>query len=175
MRHEGERCEALPSTRDEACAEGLLCGGRQGWCGRPCRRGEADACPEGFSCADVTPEPICLPSCETRGCAEGQQCIRFDEGVSTCARVYGRQCQQEATCPEDSQCKVLDSQSRPGSVWMDCMRKCGEGRPACPSGSVCYMWRCQPSCDPHVPGTCGEGFRCEQLKPEKPWVCRPDW
>ncbi len=173
-RHEGERCVPLPSTREEACAEGLLCGGGQGWCGRPCRRGEPGACADGFFCADVTPEPICLPSCRAQGCAEGQQCIRFDEGASACANVYGSQCQQ-ATCLPDSECRVLDSLSRPGSVWMDCVRKCGEGRPACPSGSVCYMWRCQPSCDPHVPGACGDGFRCEQLKPDKPWVCRPDW
>lgn len=175
VRHEGERCVSLPSNREEACAEGLLCGGNQGWCGRACRRGEPGTCPDGFHCADVMPEPLCLPSCETRGCVEGQQCIRFDEGVSACATVYGRQCQLEGACPADSECKVLDSLSRPGSVWMDCVQKCGEDRPTCPSGSVCYMWRCQSSCDPRVPGACGEGFRCEQLKPDKPWVCRPEW
>lgn len=174
VRHEGERCEPLPSTREAACSEGLLCGGLQGWCARPCRKGETGTCPDGFFCADVTPEPLCLPSCETRGCPEGQQCIRFNEGASVCATLHGPQCQQSA-CPPDSECRVLDSLTHPGSVWMECVRKCGERHPACPSGSVCYMGRCQASCDPQVPAPCGEGFRCAQLKPEKPWVCRPDW
>ncbi len=175
VRREGERCKALPGSQEEACAAGLLCGGHEGWCGRPCRRGEEGSCPEGFFCADTTPEPLCLPTCETRGCAEGQQCVRFEGGVSVCGVVVGNFCQQSG-CPAGSECDVLDSLTNPGHIWMDCVRECGdEGQPACPDGNVCYMFRCQPSCDPNKQGACGEGLVCEQYKPGRPWVCSPDW
>jgi hypothetical protein len=173
-RKEGERCDDLPSTLATACGPEFLCGGRRGWCGRPCKLDMAGSCPSGFFCADVTPEPLCLPTCEVLGCPEGQQCIRTEEGVSTCAQLHGRNCQQ-SSCPENSECRVLDDMAAPGRVWMDCVQPCGENRPACPDDQVCYMGRCQRSCDPHLPGACGEGFHCKQLKPEKPWVCRPHW
>jgi hypothetical protein len=172
LRQEGERCDPLPSDKDEACAPGLLCGGREGWCGRPCQRDSA-GCPEGFFCADVAPQPLCLPTCVSRGCPEGQRCVGFEEGASACAEVLGPDCQQ-SPCAGGSECRVL-SATHPGKVWMECVQPCGEGRPECPAGNICYLWRCQPSCDPQKPGTCGEGFRCERAKPESPPVCWPDW
>jgi hypothetical protein len=173
-RGEGARCDPLPSDKEEACGPGLLCGGQDGWCARPCQNNEEKNCPEGFFCADVDPQPVCLPTCETRGCPEGQQCLRHQDGVSTCAMVYGTNCQQ-SVCPQGLECRMLDSFSQPDKVWMECVQGCGEGAPACPEGLVCYMFRCRAPCDPQVPGACGKGFRCKRVMPERPALCWPDW
>jgi hypothetical protein len=173
-RKEGERCSQLPRKQDHACGPGLLCGGTKGWCGRPCQPKDTASCPRGSFCADVAPEPLCLPTCETEGCPAGQQCIRYEEGVSACAVVYGRNCQQSACSPEQK-CQSLDGISVPGKVWMDCVQACGEGQPECPAGSVCSMGICSRTCEPESTGGCGADFRCKQLNLEKPSVCAPDW
>ncbi len=173
VRQEGQRCIDLPRDREAACGPGLLCGGHEGWCARPCRKGEAPSCPEGFFCADVKPQPVCLPTCEARGCPEGQQCIRFEEGASACARVYGPNCQQ-SPCPGGRACEVLSESRHPGTVWMDCVERCGEGFPPCTAGLICDGWQCQPPCDPAGLDTCAEGYRCLQRRPDRPWVCQPD-
>ncbi len=176
FRKEGEECMAPPPDRTYACEPGLLCaGGRTEWCGRPCRRDEAAACPEGFFCADVKPEPICVPTCEARGCPEGQHCIRHDNGSSQCAVVYGPSCQDTA-CPEGRECRVDTSMPHPGKAWTECIQRCGKpDQLPCPDGFTCDSWHCLPSCDPQGPNTCAEGYRCQQgKKPARPWVCKPD-
>lgn len=176
-REEGMRCEKYPSRADEACGPGLLCGGRQGWCGRPCQKDVAKDCPEGFFCADVVPQPLCLPSCETRDCPAGQQCIRFEQGASACMQVYGTNC-QSSTCPEDEVCKVLDAVTAPGKVWMECVEECDRARSAtCPDGRQCYAggYCLPPPCDPREPTACGAGFRCVQRHPAIPGRCWPEW
>src|SRR6185503_4599109 len=37
VRQEGESCTKVPGDKEHACAPGLLCGGQDGWCSRPCR------------------------------------------------------------------------------------------------------------------------------------------
>jgi hypothetical protein len=174
---EGERCVKFPDRASEACGPGLLCGGQQGWCGRPCQKDVTKNCPEGFFCADVVPQPLCLPSCETRGCPAGQQCIRFKEGASACAEVYGTNC-QSAPCPENEVCKVLDATTAPGKAWMECVQECDRGGPAtCPEGRRCFVagYCLPPPCDPREPNACGAGFRCEQQHPAIPGRCWPEW
>ncbi len=173
VRKEGEECSRPPSSQHYACGPGLVCAAREGWCGRPCQREEAASCPDGFFCADVRPEPVCLPTCEARGCAEGQQCVRHEEGVSRCVTVLGPNCQQ-SPCPDGRACQVFDAAPQPDKVWMSCVERCGEGHPPCPEGHACDGWQCLPSCDPQVPGTCSEGYRCGRRKPEHPWTCQPD-
>ncbi len=175
FRKEGEECMSLPSDREHACEPGLLCADhRTNWCGRPCRMDDAAGCPDGFFCANVKPEPICVPTCETRGCPEGQQCIRHDQGASQCAVDYGPDC-QNSPCPEGRECRVSTAPSRPGKAWTECVVECGPGQPPCSDGFTCDRWHCLPSCDPQNPSTCPEGYRCQQgHKPARPWVCRRD-
>jgi hypothetical protein len=173
VRQEGEGCSEVPGDKEHACAAGLLCGGQRGWCSRPCRPNVATSCPEGFFCADTGPEPACLPTCEARGCPSGQHCIRFEEGVSICARIHGPNCQQ-SPCPEGRQCKVLREAPHPGKVWMECEEPCGERLPPCGDGKVCADWRCLPACDPQGPDSCGEGYRCWQRSSRRPFACHPD-
>jgi hypothetical protein len=172
VRQAGEECFQPPSDKKYACGPGLVCAGQEGWCGRPCQE-EAGSCPEGFFCADVAPQPVCLPSCEARGCPAGQQCVLYKEGVSRCAVVYGPNC-QHTPCPEGRKCDVFDVADQPDKVWMECVEPCGEGKPPCPEGRACDITRCQPACDPQTPGMCAEGYRCERSKPKTPWVCQPD-
>ncbi len=171
VRREGERCLYLPGDKDEACGPGLLCS--EGWCGRPCQGGEAVRCPEGFFCAQEAPQPVCLPTCEAQGCPAGQECVRYEQGTSACAVVYGPSCQQ-SPCADGRECNVESAARRPGKVWMECVQECGAEGPNCPEGFACNRWHCQPACDPQVPKACGEGYRCEQTRPDRPWVCQPD-
>lgn len=176
-RVDGEQCDKYPYRADEACAPGLLCGGREGWCGRPCQKEVANACPEDFFCADVVPQPLCLPSCAARGCPAGEHCIRFEEGASACMEVYGMNC-QGSTCPENQVCEVLDAFTAPGKVWMECVYKCDRAGPkTCPEGRECSVagYCLRPPCDPHEPTACGAGFRCEQEHPALPARCWPEW
>lgn len=173
VRQEGESCTHVPGDKEHACAPGLLCGGQEGWCSRPCRQDVAASCPAGFACADTVPQPVCLPTCETRGCPSGQHCVRFAEGVSTCARIHGPNCQQSA-CPENRKCSVMREPPHPGKVWMECEEPCGERFPPCGAGKVCADWRCLPACDPESPDVCGEGYRCRQRSYRRPFACHPD-
>jgi hypothetical protein len=173
-RQEGEHCFALPGDKDEACATGLQCGGREGWCARPCEPSAAAACPEGFFCSNTAPAPLCLPTCEARGCPAGQQCTRFAEGVSVCAEAYGPQCQQ-SPCPRGGECTVGQDVQRPGKVWMECTERCGDGRPPCGAGLICDAWLCRAPCNPQDPHPCMEGYRCKQSAQDRPYACQPDW
>jgi hypothetical protein len=174
VRQEGETCAHVPGDQKSACAPGLLCGGRDGWCARPCHLGAPGGCPEGFFCAATTPEPVCLPTCEKRGCPAGEQCIRFEEGSSMCARAYGPNCQQEP-CPEGQRCHVLSNAPQPGKAWHWCVERCGGDAPPCAAGKVCDGWKCIPACAPKGPAICGEGFVCRQPWPDLPFACHPDW
>lgn len=177
VRHEGEECSPLPGRREEACAPGLRC--LEGWCARPCDTESPGSCPEGFFCADDVTGPVCLPSCEGRGCPEGQQCVRFptrkvSQPVTACRAVYGPNC-RESPCAEGQRCIVNHAPDRPGEVWMACMQRCGkDDEPSCPDGLVCVRPYCRQPCEPGVPGACGPAMKCEQIRPDEPWVCRPE-
>jgi hypothetical protein len=174
-RQEGEGCVKIPRDKANACAPGLLCGGRaHGWCARPCHLGDSKSCPESFFCADTLPQPLCLPSCETRGCPPGQQCVSFEEGASMCAQVYGPNCQQ-TPCPDGRKCDVDREPPHPDKVWMECVEECGEGLPFCGAGKVCDGWHCLPSCDPHGPETCSEGYHCSRRGEGRPFSCQPTY
>jgi hypothetical protein len=173
-RQEGEACVDIPRDKENACVAGLLCGGQDGWCARPCRLGDTSGCPEGFFCADTLPQPVCLPTCEVQGCPPGQQCIPFKEGSSKCAQVYGPNCLQ-TPCPTDSKCVVRIEPPLPGKVWMACIARCGEGHPPCQAGSVCDGWDCVQPCDPQGPEVCGEGYYCHRLEERMPYACLPDF
>jgi hypothetical protein len=173
-RQEGEGCVEIPRDKENACVAGLLCGGQDGWCARPCRPGDTNGCPEGFFCADTIPQPVCLPTCETQGCPPGQQCIPFKEGSSTCAQVYGPNCLQ-TPCPVGSRCVVRTEPPHPGKVWMACVARCGEGHPPCQAGWVCDGWDCVQPCDPQGPEVCGEGYSCHRLEERMPFACLPDF
>jgi Cys-rich repeat protein len=174
MRQEGENCHRVPEDQKGACAAGLVCAGRYAWCALPCHLDTPEECPEGFFCADTTPEPACLPTCEKRGCPAGQQCIQFLEGASQCMQVYGTNC-QESPCPEGRQCQVMPDPPHPGKAWLWCVEKCGKDRPPCPTGKVCSEYECVPACDPQDPAACAEGFRCRKPWPDSPFGCQPDW
>jgi len=175
-RHEGEYCDPAPRDKGHACAAGLVCSGHDyHWCGRPCRPGaQATGCPEGFFCAETAPEPICLPTCTERECPEGQHCVRFEEGASVCARVYGPNC-RESPCADGQVCRALTAPTHPGKIWMECIERCGKDASPCGPGKVCDGWQCLPSCSPQSPGVCEEGFRCRQPWPDSPFACHPDW
>jgi len=169
-RREGEGCRSPPKDQQEACAPGLICG--SGWCGRPCRLDEPTSCPEGFSCAEANPGLACQPTCDGRGCPDGQQCIRWGK-ASTCAVVHGTHCQQ-SPCAPGQQCTVRAVPRRPGEVWSECAASCDEARALCPAGRICLLGRCREPCEPANPGACGTGFRCGRHGNSQPWTCQPD-
>ena len=171
LRKEGEECLYIGGERDESCEPGLLCS--EGWCGRPCGKDDSARCPDGFFCAHDSRQPICVPTCEARGCPEGQQCVQHEKGTSACAVVYGPSCQQ-TPCADGRECYMSSEPRRPGKAWMECVQECGAEGPACPQGFACNKWHCQPSCDPQLPNACGEGYRCEQARRSSSWVCQPD-
>ena len=173
-RTEGERCYELPPHREDACRDGLLCAG-DGWCGRPCTPEEPASCPEGFFCADVEPEPACLPTCEARGCPPGQECMRSEkDGASTCAVVHGHNC-QKSPCPDGFWCEDYLIPQRPGEAWVRCAQRCGKPEdPPCPSGEVCHAF-CERLCSPDQPKACGKGFHCIQMPEEGPWTGPARW
>lgn len=174
VRQEGESCFPVPSDPKSACVAGLLCAGKDYWCARPCHPGTPAECPEGFFCADTTPEPACLPTCEKQGCPAGEQCIRFREGSSLCAQVYGSNCQQ-SPCAAGEFCTPRTNPQAPGKVWLRCVPECGKERPSCPAGRVCDAYECLPACEPQNPATCDEGYRCKQPWPDLAFACYPDW
>jgi hypothetical protein len=176
IRQEGQGCDPAPEDKQHACAAGLMCGGdNESWCGRPCRLGsQGSDCSEGFFCTDTVPAPMCLPTCEARGCPEGQSCVRFDEGASVCAQVYGSNCQQ-SPCPEGRRCIAFGEAAHPGKVWTVCIERCSKDSPLCSTGKVCDVYHCIPACDPQAPSSCGDGYRCGQASPAAPFGCLPDW
>ena len=175
VRQEGEGCTNVPGDKEHACAPGLVCGGLRGWCARTCRPGAAADCPEGFFCAAATPEPVCLPTCEARGCPAGQSCVQFEEGISVCGHVYGPNCQQ-SPCPEGRECEAHRASPHPDKVWMECVVRCDdESAPSCEAGLVCDGWHCIPGCDPQGPNVCAEGYYCDRRGEGRPFACQPDY
>jgi hypothetical protein len=156
LRAEGEACVHTTDREEKTCAPGLLC--NEGWCGRPCQLDEPASCPEGFFCREGLNGPSCLPTCESRACSKGQQCIWVKGGASVCGVLRGKGCLKRA-CPEGQQCVVgVPLQTEAGlEMWMSCAQPCGEDQPPCARGSVCILGVCRSSC-----------------APERPEVCRPD-
>ena len=167
---EGETCISVPTEQKEACEPGLLCA--KGWCGRPCQLDDARNCPEGFFCGDTIPGPACLPTCEGRTCPEGTRCISDNRtGASSCAVVYGEDCQQHPCSPGQKCMPVFGDANH---VWMECFPQCNKGLPPCPEGSICNGRVCRKACDPKGPNVCEPGFTCQSRVPQQPWMCQPD-
>ena len=168
-RREGEECEPLSKTYSSACAAGLLC---DDWCGSPCEPDDPESCPEGFFCP-VKGGPAghsCLPTCESRGCPAGQECIHFHHGVSVCSVVQGTNCQQ-SSCSEGRICKTHTLPRRPGVVWMRCEFPCSNEGPSCPQGFFCRLGRCLRTCEAGVEGVCGPDEKCARLKDGEHQAC----
>jgi len=155
----GESCAPFLTYTNFRCAQGLLC--NRGWCGQPCRLGEASDCPEGFFCQQGLEGPSCVPTCQARGCPEGLQCTREGGGISVCAQLRGSEC-PEGSCPEGSRCAFtnLSAVDAGLALRLECIASCGNGLPACPSGRVCVASRCLRTCAPQGPDTCYPEERC---------------
>jgi hypothetical protein len=172
IRAEGEPCLSIPPDQETACQAGLLCG--NGWCGRPCQLDNPSSCPEGFFCSATLSVPSCRPTCEGRGCPEGQRCIRDSrEGASTCAVVYGQDC-QHSPCAQGQKCEAIFSTKTRVSAWMRCKPECGKETLSCPRGLVCDRTSCLKPCEPDGPDVCEPGFRCLRHNDRQQWLCRPD-
>jgi hypothetical protein len=178
VRQEGEPCFVMGESKETSCAPGLICGGRGGsddqWCGRPCQKADAATCPAGFFCAETVPEPVCFPTCEARGCPEGQLCLRHAEGASACAKVYGPHCQQ-TPCPRGGECLVWRIPERPTEAWLECVERCGERYPPCGEGLICDGFQCRTPCMAGEPAQCIKGYECRQWRPGRPYACQPTW
>jgi hypothetical protein len=160
-RKEGERCirDPLLASREWACGEGLVCAG-SGWCGRRCAPGEEGTCSEGFFCARGDPEgPVCLPTCEGRECAEDQECVRLEGGVSACLVVLGQSCHSDVPCPDGKVCETEPFLTLVGRAQGQCVQPCGhEGDASCPGDSACVQGRCRQRCSLSGPSPCVNEF-----------------
>ena len=174
-RQEGEHCLKLPLNRVSACTADLQCVGSTGfgYCAHPCTPGVPGTCAEGFFCADLKPEPACLPTCEARGCPQGQTCIPSVEGASICAAVYGTNC-VETPCPDGQKCELLPDSRFPGKAWLECVVRCSPTKLTCAEGLVCDRYHCVQACDPNGPNPCAEGYHCDRVGKDWPWSCQPD-
>ncbi|RKH60733.1 hypothetical protein D7W81_25025 [Corallococcus aberystwythensis] len=173
-RQEGERCLETPFDAISACTAEFECMGRDGYCARACTPGQPGTCSEGFFCADVKPKASCLPTCEKRGCPQGERCIPFAEGTSICASIYGPNC-LDTPCPDGRKCEVISHSEFPGKVWAECIQRCSDTNPTCGEGQVCDGYRCLQACDPNGPNPCAEGFHCDRRTQKLPWSCQPDY
>lgn len=154
---EGEPCVSTFTFEQEAvCRPGLLC---NAYCGRPCQPDTPGSCPEGSICLKGSEGPSCMPTCEGRACSEGQECVRFKDGFSVCARIWGDNCQRQA-CPEGTSCSVGYLPGRPGEVQLECTQRCGAKHPPCPEGTFCEHHECRRPCDREDPGACGPKETC---------------
>jgi hypothetical protein len=172
-RREGEACVPFSKKYARACGQGLLCNGQ---CGRPCQPDLPESCPDGFFCPRKGGPggPSCLPTCEARGCAAGQECLRFREGSSVCAEVRGTNCQR-SPCPEGQTCQTRSRPERPGKVWMRCVSGCSKEGAPCPEGFFCLSARCVRACDPDASGTCGPGEKCKRSRDGTRGACLFDF
>ncbi len=169
-RQEGQPCVSSADTREEACAQGLIC---NGVCGRPCVLEDPTSCPDGLACRNGSDGPSCRPHCKDRECPEGQECIHHDDELPMCAVLRGNNCQR-TTCPEGRECQVryqLGGQ-RP-TVDMECVVPCGKDKSPCPDGLVCDFGACRQRCNPNGPDTCGPNNTCGYLPVEESWLCFP--
>jgi hypothetical protein len=173
-RVEGQACDKGLVLVDWACARGLRC---HGFCGRSCIPGVPLMCPTGSFCHDSIDGASCQPTCEETGCPQGQQCIVMGEGLSICGLVLGQQCQQHP-CAEGQECDlgypgILEGRN-PVAVSMECVQRCGDGKPPCPADAVCFSGTCRQSCDPTVANVCGPDRRCVASEHEAKGICRLD-
>lgn len=102
-RKEGEACVMTLGMDGDTCVKGLRCNG--GWCGRTCELDESMSCPEGSFCREGLNGPSCVPTCEGRTCAQGQQCVPMEGGASVCVEVLGENC-RHVPCPEGQRCSL---------------------------------------------------------------------
>ncbi len=165
---EGEPCVSSFTFEQEAvCRPGLVC---NGYCGRPCQLGAPESCPEGSLCLEGSAGPSCMPTCEGRSCPEGQECVRFKEGFSVCAHIWGDNCQRQ-TCPEGTTCNVSYLPGQPGEVQMECIQRCGDDHPPCPEGAVCERKKCRRPCERDNPHACGPKETCGYNPRTQKWLC----
>ncbi|WAS86423.1 MULTISPECIES: hypothetical protein [unclassified Corallococcus] len=174
IRQEGEPCLETAFDATSACRAESECVGRDGYCARACTPGQPGTCSEGFFCADVKPKPSCLPTCEERGCPQGERCVPFEEGTSICASIHGPNC-LDTPCPDGRKCEWISHPEFPGKVWAECVHRCSETNPTCGEGQVCDRYHCLQACDPDEPNPCDEGFHCDRRGEKLPWSCQPDY
>lgn len=163
---EGQPCIERSNARVDVCARGLVC---NVYCGRPCLMEDPSSCPKGFFCGKGPNGLSCLPTCEGQGCQEGRQCVRFNSGLSTCAKVRGYNC-QESACAEGQRCVKMTSSGDREAVWMECVTPCDESTP-CPTGSLCDFGACRKPCRPDTADTCGPGLKCTEDPDNNRWLC----
>lgn len=165
---EGAPCMAsFTFTPEESCRPGLIC---NGYCGRPCQLGAPESCPEGTFCRDGKNGASCMPTCEGRSCAEGEECARFQGGFSVCARISGENCQRHA-CRDGTRCSVAYLPGRRGEVQMECVQDCGAEHPPCPEGTVCEQRQCRRPCERDNPSACGPKETCGYNPRTQRWLC----
>ncbi|MDY7226055.1 hypothetical protein [Hyalangium rubrum] len=99
--------------------------------------------------------------------------MRDTHGASTCAQVYGPDCQR-TPCPDGRKCLALFIAKPQAKVWTQCFPECGKDRPPCAKGLVCDRASCLKPCEPDSPDVCAPGYRCLRLNEQQPWLCRPD-
>jgi hypothetical protein len=167
---EGAPCVPSFTFKHEVvCRPELRC---NGYCGRPCQLGEPASCPEGSFCMDGNEGPSCMPTCEGKSCAEGQQCVRFERRYSVCASIRGENCQSQP-CPEGMRCSVSTLPRSPGEIQMECVRACGEGQPPCPEGTVCEQGDCRRPCAPNDAHACAPHESCNRHLRSNRYLCSP--
>jgi hypothetical protein len=172
---EGKWCLKLPFLQRSACSPGLVCAASR--CGRRCQLQDPQGCPTGFACSDVDVEgPVCLPNCEGLSCPEGQRCVRLRKGGSQCARVHGRDCQHDESCPTPQVCDLsLGSIGREGEAWMKCVLPCDKQGPPCPDGMACFAKRCRQRCSKQTEArVCAPGESCHVEPNATSGVCQLD-
>lgn len=165
---EGEPCSSSYTFQQEAvCRPGLLCNGH---CGRPCQLDDSSSCPEGSICLKGREGPSCMPTCEGRTCPEGQECVPFKDGSSVCGKIWGENCQRQG-CPEGTSCRTSYFPGSPGEISMECIQRCGEGRPPCLEGTLCDQRMCRRPCDEKDAHACGPQEVCSYFPVTRRWLC----
>lgn len=137
---QGEPCEEIPETREQACKADLVCYPYS--CSRICLPG-GPPCSPGFFCHLNGVPPACLPTCAESGCPQGESCVPLPgyEPASMCARIVGDPC-TDRPCPPNHYCdysisKLAVHQPLP----MHCLPTC-ENKEPCPPGLECVVGQC---------------------------------
>lgn len=166
---EGQPCFDSAAEPEDACEQGLLCGGD--YCGRPCQLDVPSSCPAGFVCEAGLDAPSCQPFCTGGDCPAGQECVWAGTRQSRCMSVRGENCQQHP-CADGQRCVVNYT---PGTeVWratMECLKPCDD-KQSCPEGSVCFLGGCRQRCGPEARDVCGPHQRCSQFPADQLWICK---
>lgn len=169
-RGEGERCEYFPLKPEQGCQPGLLC--RRSFCGRPCRLGQPDACPEGHACLGNDRQmPACVPTCLKTGCPPGKRCFQIDGDFAACGELTGFDCETNR-CPAGREC-ARNLVGMTDKVFHWCNMPCDETKP-CPKGLLCFDDSCLKPCGPDRRDICGPHEECAFYPQDRLWLCSPN-